>query len=40
MLVSGNAALQTNSDRHLTASWKESMADAKCSWKVFTEIGG
>lgn len=37
MLVSGNAALHTNSDRHFTASWKESIAAAKCSWKVFTE---
>ena len=37
MLVSGKAALHTNSDRHFTASWKESMAAAKCSWKVFTE---
>lgn len=34
MLVSGKAALHTNSDRHLTASWKESMAAAKCCWKV------
>lgn len=37
MLVSGNAVLHTNSDRHFTASWKESIAAAKCSWKVFTE---
>lgn len=37
MLVSGNAALHTNSDRHFTASWNESMAAAKCCWKVFTE---
>ena len=36
MQVSGNAALQTNSERHLTASWKESMAAEKCCWKVFT----
>lgn len=37
MLVSGNAALHTNSDRHFTASWNESIAAAKCSLKVFTE---
>lgn len=37
MLVSGKAALQTNSDRHFTASWNESIAAAKCSRKVFTE---
>ena len=30
ILVSGNAALQANSDRHFTASWNESMVDAKC----------
>lgn len=36
MLVSGKAALHTNSERHLTASWKESMAAAKWAWKVFT----
>ena len=29
MLVSGNAALQANSDRHFTASWNESMVDEK-----------
>jgi len=39
MLVSGNAALQTNSDRHFTASWNESMAAAKCSWKVIAGGG-
>lgn len=39
MLVSGNAALHTNSDRHFTASWNESIAAAKCCWKVFTEAG-
>lgn len=39
MLVSGKAALHTNSDRHFTASWKESIAAAKCSWKVFTDRG-
>lgn len=37
MLVSGKAALHTNSDRHFTASWKESIAAAKCSRKVFTD---
>lgn len=37
MLVSGKAVLHTNSARHLTASWKESIAEAKCSLKVFTE---
>lgn len=37
MLVSGKAALHTNSDRHFTASWNESIAAAKCSWKVFTD---
>lgn len=30
MLVSGNAALQANSDKHFTASWKESMVAGKC----------
>ena len=30
MLVSGKAALHANSDRHLTASWKESITAAKC----------
>lgn len=35
MLVSGKAALHTNSDKHLTASWNESIAAAKCSLKVF-----
>lgn len=29
MLVSGNAALHANSDRHLTASWNESMTARK-----------
>lgn len=38
MLVSGKAALHTNSDRHFTASWNESIAAAKCAWKVFTEV--
>lgn len=30
ILVSGNAALQANSDKHFTASWKESMVAGKC----------
>lgn len=30
ILVSGKAALQANSERHFTASWNESMMDAKC----------
>jgi len=29
MLVSGKAALQANSERHLTASWNESMTAGK-----------
>ena len=29
MLVSGKAALHANSDRHLTASWNESIVAAK-----------
>ena len=29
MLVSGNEALQANSDKHLTASWKESIVAEK-----------
>lgn len=29
MLVSGKEALQANSDRHFTASWKESMEAGK-----------
>ena len=29
ILVSGKLALQANSDRHLTASWKESMVAEK-----------
>jgi len=41
ILVSGNAALQANSDKHFTASWNESMVAEKCSsniWaKLFTE---
>lgn len=38
ILVSGKAVLHTNSARHLTTSWKESIAEAKCSLKVFTEF--
>lgn len=34
MLVSGKAALQANSDKHFTASWKESMAAGKWCWKM------
>lgn len=30
MLVSGKAALHANSDKHFTASWKESMVAGKC----------
>lgn len=37
MLVSGKAALHTNSERHFTASWNESIAAAKCCWNVFTK---
>lgn len=35
ILVSGKDALQANSDKHLTASWKESMVAAKCFSKTF-----
>ena len=35
MLVSGKEALQANSDRHLTASWKESMVAGKCFSNTF-----
>lgn len=35
MLVSGKEALQANSERHLTASWKESMVAAKCFSNTF-----
>lgn len=35
MLVSGNDALQANSDRHFTASWKESMVAGKCFSNTF-----
>lgn len=34
MEVSGKAALQENSDRHLTASWKEAMVAGKCWRKI------
>lgn len=34
ILVSGKAALQANSDKHFTASWKESMAAGKWCWKM------
>lgn len=37
MLVSGNAALQANSERHFTASWNESMIAAKCCSNIFTK---
>lgn len=40
MLVSGKEALQANSDRHLTASWKESMVAAKCFSNTFAEEMG
>lgn len=40
MLVSGKEALQANSDRHLTASWKESMVAAKCFSNTFAGGGG
>lgn len=35
MLVSGKEALQANSDRHFTASWKESIVAAKCFSNTF-----
>lgn len=34
ILVSGKAALQANSDRHLTASWNESITATKCLSKT------
>lgn len=37
MLVSGKEALQANSERHLTASWKESIVAAKCFSNTFAE---
>lgn len=39
MLVSGKEALQANSERHLTASWKESMVAAKCFSNTFAGGG-
>ena len=40
MLVSGKEALHANSDRHFTASWKESMVAAKCFSNTFAGTGG
>lgn len=40
MLVSGKEALHANSDRHLTASWKESMVAAKCFSNTFAGVRG
>jgi hypothetical protein len=37
ILVSGKAALHANSERHLTASWKESMTAEKCFSKMLAE---
>lgn len=37
MLVSGKDALQENSDRHLTASWNESIVAAKCCLKIWSK---
>lgn len=37
ILVSGNAALQANSDKHFTASWKESMVAGKCFSNTIAE---
>lgn len=37
MLVSGNEALQANSDKHLTASWKESMVAEKYFSNIVAE---
>lgn len=39
MLVSGKEALQANSDRHFTASWKESMVARKCFSNTFAVDG-
>ena len=36
ILVSGNAALQANSERHLTASWNESMVATKCRRNIWS----
>ena len=38
ILVSGKAALQANSDRHLTASWKESIVEEKYFSKTEAEV--
>ena len=38
ILVSGKAELQANSDRHLTASWNESMVAAKCCLKIWSVV--
>ena len=38
MLVSGNAALHANSDKHFTASWNESSVAAKYFSNIFAEI--
>lgn len=40
MLVSGKEALHANSDRHFTASWKESMVAGKCFSKTFARRNG
>ena len=37
MLVSGNAALHANSDKHFTASWNESSVAAKYFSNIFAE---
>ena len=34
MLVSGKAALHANSDKHLTASWNESIVEEKYLSKI------
>ena len=38
MLVSGKAALQANSDKHLTASWNESTVAEKCFSKIIAKM--
>ena len=38
MLVSGKAALHANSDKHLTASWNESIVAEKCSSNIWAAI--
>ena len=37
ILVSGNAALHANSDKHFTASWKESIVDEKYLSNILAE---